>query len=70
MQAWNELQQGKGYIANFGQQGDNGQITIRKVYLAYYDTEVPQTYLQPIYIFEGDKNFFAYVTAVNPKWTD
>jgi len=68
-QAWNELQQGKGYIANFGQ-NESGQIIIRRVYLAYYDSDSPQHYLQPIYVFEGDQNFFAYVPAVEPKWTE
>jgi len=68
-QAWNELQQGQGYIANLGQ-NENGHITVRKVYLGYYDSDFPQHYLQPIYVFEGDRNFFAYVPAVDPKWTD
>jgi len=68
-QAWNELQQGQGYIANLGQ-NENGQITIRKVYLGYYDADTPQHYLQPIYVFEGDKNFFAYVPALDSKWTE
>jgi len=68
-QAWNELQQGQGYIANLGQ-NENGQIIVRKVYLGYYDSEAPQNYLQPIYVFEGDRNFFAYVPAVDPKWTE
>jgi len=68
-QSWNELQLGKGFIANLGQ-NENGQITIRKIYLAYYDSETPQYYLQPIYVFEGDRNFFAYIQAVDPKWTE
>jgi len=68
-QAWNELQQGQGYIANLGQNED-GQVTVRKVYLGYYDADTPQHYLQPIYVFEGDKSFFAYVPAVEPKWTE
>jgi len=68
-QAWNELQQAQGYIANLGQNED-GQVTVRKVYLGYYDADTPQHYLQPIYVFEGDKSFFAYVPAVDPKWTE
>jgi len=68
-QAWNELQSGQGYIANLGQ-NENGQITIRQVYLAFYDSSSPQNYLQPIYVFEGDKEFFGYVSAIDPKWTE
>jgi len=66
--AWQELQNNEGYIANLGQ--NSQAITIRKVYLAYYDSERPQNYLQPIYVFEGDNNFVAYVTAVDSKWTE
>ena len=68
-QAWGELQQGQGFIANLGQ-NENGQVTIRKVYLAYYDSETLQHYLQPIYVFEGDRNFWGYVPAIDPKWTE
>ncbi|OGV88597.1 hypothetical protein A2Z41_01940 [Microgenomates group bacterium RBG_19FT_COMBO_39_10] len=67
--AWQELQSKQGYIANLGQ-NDDKQITIRKIYLAYYDSEEPQTFIQPIYIFEGDHNFFAYVPAIDPTWTE
>lgn len=68
-QAWNEFQGGQGFIANLGQ-NENGQIIIRQVYLAFYDSEKPQHYLQPIYAFEGDRNFFAYVPAVDLKWME
>ncbi|PJE69117.1 hypothetical protein COU96_01455 [Candidatus Shapirobacteria bacterium CG10_big_fil_rev_8_21_14_0_10_38_14] len=68
-QAWSELQADKGYIAYLGQ-NQNGQVTIRKVYLAFYDSFEPQHYLQPIFVFEGDRNFFAYVPAIDLKWTD
>lgn len=69
VQAWNELQGGQGYIANLGQ-NQEGQITIRQVYLAYYDSEKTQHYLQPIYVFAGDKDFFGYVSALDPKWVE
>lgn len=68
-QAWSELQTGKGHIANLGQ-NENGNVVIREVYLAYYDSQKPQTYLQPIYVFGGDKNFFGYVSAIDPKWME
>jgi hypothetical protein len=67
--AWQELQGGKGYIANLGE-GDKSEITIRKVYLAYYDADQPQNFLQPIYVFEGDFNFIGFIPAVDSKWTE
>lgn len=68
-QAWAEIQSGSGYIANLGENKD-GQVTIRNVYLAYLESPETQHYLQPIYVFEGDRNFFGYVPAIDPKWTE
>lgn len=62
-QAWEELKQGKGYIANVGNNPD-GKIIIRKVYLAYYDAGQYTQYYQPVIVFEGDNDFYAYVPAV------
>jgi len=67
--AWQELQGGSGYIANLGENQD-GQITVRNVYLAYFDSDQPQNFLQPIFVFEGDRNFVGYVSAIDSKWTD
>ena len=68
-QAWSELQTGNGFIANLGQ-NENGQITIRRVFLAYFDSETPQHFLQPIFVFEGDREFYAYVSAITPEWVE
>lgn len=61
-QAWELLQSGKGYVAYI----DTGfsTATVRNVILGYYDSDVPQKYLQPVYIFTGDHNFYAYVQAI------
>jgi len=59
--AWQELQEGKGYIAN---PGLGGEAVIRRVYLGYYDPGQYTEYYQPVFVFEGDNNFFAYVPAV------
>ncbi|MBI2010369.1 MAG: hypothetical protein HYS86_04315 [Candidatus Chisholmbacteria bacterium] len=66
--AWQELQAGQGYIANV----DSGvtRATVRRVALGYYDSAIPQNYLQPIYVFEGDNNFVAYVPAIPTQWVD
>jgi len=62
-EAWEELKSGKGYIADLGD-NSKGTITIRKVYLAYYDPGQYTEYFQPVVVFEGDNNFVAYIPAV------
>ena len=44
-------------------------VTIRKVRLAYFEPITPVQFLQPIYVFEGDGEFVAYVPAVTDKYT-
>lgn len=65
-EAYQALVSGNGMIANQGNNGDD--ITIRKIYLAYFDPATPQMYLQPIIVFEGDNNFVAYLPAVRPEY--
>ncbi|MDP3888546.1 MAG: hypothetical protein Q8Q24_00735 [bacterium] len=67
--AWQDLTGGKGYIASLGE-NDDGRITVRKVSLAYYESNDIQNFLQPIYVFEGDHNFMAYVPAVDSQWVE
>jgi len=67
-QAWQELQAGQGYIANLGR-NESKKIAIRRIYLAYFEPPTPQKFLQPIFVFEGDNDFYAYVAAVDPKAT-
>ena len=67
-QAWQELQSGMGYIARYPTGGDTA--VIRNVYLGYYDSYEVQTYLQPVFVFEGDNGFMAYVPAIAAPWTE
>ena len=67
--AWEEFQKNQGFIANLGQ-NDKNEIIIRKVSLSYYDADKPQHFLQPIYVFEGDRNFIGFLPAIDPKWTE
>lgn len=67
--AWQEIQGREGFIANLGQ-NEGGRITIRAVYLAFYDSSEEQNFLQPVYVFEGDRNFFGYVPAIDPQWQE
>lgn len=66
--AWQELQSGGGFIARYPIRGPIA--VVRSVYLAYYDSIEPQTYLQPIFVFEGDDEFLAYVPAVSLDWVE
>lgn len=67
--AWQELQGGQGFIANLGE-NQEGRIVIRRVYLAYYDSGEEQNFLQPIFVFEGDRDFYGYVPAIDPRWLE
>jgi hypothetical protein len=66
--AWSELQAGRGYIARYPAKGNTALV--RTVYLGYYESIEPQTYMQPVFVFEGDDGFLAYVPAVAPPWIE
>lgn len=61
--AWDQLKEGKGYIANAGQRSTT-EVIVRKVYLGYYDAGQYTPYYQPVVVFEGDGGFYAYVPAI------
>ncbi len=67
-QAWQDLQSGGGFIVRYPRVSTT--ITVRNVSLTYYDSFDAQTYLQPIFVFEGDDGFVGYVPAVNPEWIE
>lgn len=60
-QAWEELSSGGGYIASFT---GSGPAVIRRVNLGYFDPLTPHEFIMPIYVFSGDNNFVAYVSAL------
>ena len=66
-QSFEELKNSQGYIASIGQNFE-GTVSIRKVYMAYYDAGFPTDFYQPIVVFEGDKNFMAYVPAITSEY--
>lgn len=65
-QAWQDLQDGKGYIIS--QRPDQNEVKIQRIFLGYYDPEEYQEYLQPVYVFLGENRFVAYVTAVSDEY--
>jgi hypothetical protein len=68
-QAWRELQTRQGYIASIGENPTN-ILSVRRIYLAYYDSATPQGFLMPVIVFEGDNGFYGYVEAVTNEWLE
>ncbi len=64
-EAWQELQKGNGYVAAASSQ----TVTVRNVYLAYFESDQPQEFIQPVYVFEGDGGFVGYVAAISPIYS-
>jgi hypothetical protein len=64
-QAWNDLKIGNYWPASDVEKKD---VAIRQMYLAYFEPVSLTNYLQPIFVFEGDGNFVAYVPAVTDKY--
>lgn len=60
--AWVALQSGKGFVVSSS--ADSGEVKIQKVFLAYYESEEYQEYIQPVYVYLGEGRFVAYVPAL------
>ncbi len=67
-QAWDQLTAGNAYITNIGNNSANSQITIRRVYLGYFDPGQYAQFYQPVAVFEGDNEFAAIVPAITPEY--
>jgi hypothetical protein len=63
-QAWKDLQEKRAHIAI----RTVPKVIVRKASLGYYESASPQQFMQPVYIFEGDGGFMAYVPAVDPSY--
>ncbi|TSC87817.1 MAG: Uncharacterized protein G01um101416_342 [Microgenomates group bacterium Gr01-1014_16] len=61
--AWSELTQGLGYFTKY-----LPAVTVRRAYLAYFESNEPQSFIQPVFVFEGDNGFLGYVQAVDAKY--
>ena len=70
-EAFEELVQGKAFIAAFPDNDEYKQkteIKITNVSLGYYIGIEKQQYLMPIVVFENRDGFFAYVSAIQNSW--
>lgn len=66
-EALNELVSDGGFIANIGNNPE-GNIVVRKIYLAYFDPNSASDFYEPIIALEGDNGFIAYIPAVTPDY--
>lgn len=66
-QAFRSLQNGEGYVVNAPE--NESEVVIRQVSLGYYEADEEEDYLRPIYVFEGDNDFLAFVNALDPEYT-
>jgi len=64
--AYEKLLAGSGILISEGSGKKN--ITIKKMFLGYFDPDTYQDYYQPVYVFLGDDNFVSYVPAVSEKY--
>lgn len=64
-EAFADLQAGNYWPAN---DTNSKEMVIRKIYLAYFEPVNLTQFLQPVYVFEGDNDFVAYVRAITDKY--
>lgn len=63
-EAWQDFIGGNYYLSSIGTTNEGETIKIRKIYLAYYDSGTYTEFFQPVYVFEGDKDFVGLTPAV------
>ncbi|RJR15425.1 hypothetical protein C4579_02185 [Candidatus Microgenomates bacterium] len=68
-EAWLEFLGSRTYIAQVPDP-ITGDIIINNMYVAYFDSDASQTYLQPVFVIQGENNFAAYVPAIAPPWSE
>src|SRR3989344_1218957 len=64
--AFSELKKGQAYIISKPENAT--EIVIKNVLMGYYIGETQQNFLMPIFIFSGENNFIAYISAVKDGW--
>lgn len=67
-EAWQRMQKNQGFVAGVKPSATN--VTIREIALQYYDSDTPQQFMQPVYVFRGDPDFVGYVPALSDQWVE
>lgn len=65
---WQKLKNGEYFLINAPK--ETKKIIIKKMFLAYYDPDIYQPYLQPVYVFIGEPNFTAFTPAVADEYVE
>lgn len=65
-EAFEELKQGKAYVASYS--GTNNTIKIKTVFLAYFLPNTESEYIYPVIVFTGPDDFIAYLPAITSTW--
>ena len=66
-EAFEELQNGKGFISNY--YGSSKEIKITEVTLGYFLGDQKQEYVLPVFAFHGsDGEFYGFVPAIRDEW--
>lgn len=65
-QAYESLRKGEALVVKNPSGAKN--ITIKKMFLAYYDPNIYQDYLQPVFVFIGEPEFVAFIPAVSDEY--
>lgn len=66
-EAFSDLKNGNAYIVS-DYKGSSDTIPIKNISLGYYASDKNQDYLMPIFAFEGNGGFFAFVSAIKDEW--
>lgn len=66
-QAWIELTEGNYWPAS---DVSVNNVVIRDASLAYFEPVSLTNYMEPVYVFEGDGGFVAYVPAIDSKYVE
>lgn len=64
--SWKRLTEGEGFYAVLPE--GVSQVAIRRISLAYLEPPEAGAFMQPIYVFEGDLGFLAYLPAVSQEY--
>lgn len=65
--AFDDLKSGKNLIVSGSSR--TGEVKIKTMFLGYLDPSTYQEYLQPVYVFLGEGDFVAYVSAVVDQYS-
>jgi len=65
-EAYKQLKKGKGTVIRNLNSLD--KVTIKKMFIAYFDPEDYEEFIQPVYVFQGDEDFVAFVPAITDEY--